>query len=225
MNGLSLFANVGIAETYFAKHGIDVKVASELLKERVDIYRHLYPDVNMFHGDITDADNYCNIIKAAKKAKCDFILATPPCQGMSTAGKMLKDDPRNRLVINVVDAIKDINPKFVIIENVPEILKTKIKVQDDWILITDYLQKEIGDNYSFNERKVVNAMNYGVPQSRERCIILLARKDQNIKWEFPEPSEELVTMRMAIGDLPSLDPEVTDISEEERLRVFPHFYP
>lgn len=221
---LSLFASAGVAETYFAKHGIDVKVASELLKERVDIYRHLYPDVNMFHGDITDADNYCNIIKAAKKAKCDFIMATPPCQGMSTAGKMLKDDPRNRLIINVVDAIKDINPKFAIIENVPEILTTKIKVQDDWILITDYLQKEVGDNFSFNERKVVNAMNYGVPQSRERCIILLARKDQNIKWEFPEPSEELVTMRMAIGDLPSLDPDVTDISEEERLRVFPHFY-
>ena len=76
---LSLFASAGVAETYFANHGIDVKVASELLKERVDIYRHLYPDVNVFHGDITDTANYCNIIKAAQKAKCDFIMATPPC--------------------------------------------------------------------------------------------------------------------------------------------------
>lgn len=176
-NCLSLFASAGVAETYFANHGINVKVASELLKERVDIYRHLYPEVNMFHGDITDKENYSNIIKAAQKAECDFIMATPPCQGMSSAGKMLKDDPRNRLIINVVDAIKDINPKFAIIENVPEILTTKIKIEDDWILITDYLTAELGESYTFNERKVVNAMNYKVPQSRERCIFLLARKD------------------------------------------------
>ena len=221
---LSLFASAGVAETYFADHGIEVKVASELLKERVDIYRHLYPKVNMFHGDITDPTNYQNIIDAAKNAQCDFIMATPPCQGMSTAGKMLKDDPRNRLIISAVNAIKTINPKFAIIENVPEILTTKIKIQDEWILIPDYLYKELGAQYNFNSRKVVNAMNYGVPQSRERCIFLLARKDQNIIWEFPEPSSELVTMRMAIGDLPSLDPDVTDISEEERLRIFPHYY-
>ena len=223
-NCLSLFASAGVAETYFASHGINVKVASELLKERVDIYCHLYPEVNMFLGDITNQDNYNNIIKAAKKAKCDFIMATPPCQGMSSAGKMLKDDPRNRLIINVVDAIKDINPKYVIIENVPEILTTKIKIKDEWTLISDYLTKELGDFYIFNERRVVNAMNYKVPQSRERCIFLLARKDQNIHWEFPEPSDELITMRMAIGDLPSLDPDVTDISEEERLLLFPHYY-
>lgn len=223
-NCLSLFASAGVAETYFADHGINVKVASEILKERVDIYRHLYPEVNMFLGDITNQDNYHNIIKAAKKAKCDFIMATPPCQGMSSAGKMLKDDPRNRLIINVVDAIKDINPKFVIIENVPEILTTKIKIEDEWTLISDYLVTELGELYIFNKRKVVNAMNYKVPQSRERCIFLLARKDQNIHWEFPEPSDELITMRMAIGDLPSLDPDVTDISEKERLLLFPHYY-
>lgn len=221
---LSLFASAGVAETYFAKHGVDVKVASELLNERVNIYRHLYPDVNMFQGDITDKKNYKSIIEAAQKEGCDFIMATPPCQGMSTAGKMLKEDPRNRLIIKVVDAIKDIKPKFAIIENVPELLTTKIKIKQEWILITDYLSSELGGKYSFNSRRVVNAMNYGVPQSRERCILLLARKDQKVKWEFPEPSNNLITMRMAIGDLPSLDPNVTDISEEERNRFFPHYY-
>lgn len=221
---LSLFASAGVAETYFSNHGIEVKVASELLKERVDIYRYLYPDVKMFHGDITEIVNYNNVIKAAKEDNCDFIMATPPCQGMSTAGKKLKDDPRNRLIITVVEAIKAIRPKFAVIENVPEILTTKIKIQEEWILITDYLMSELGSSYSFNERTVVNAMNYGVPQSRERCIFLLSRRDQNIKWEFPEPSTDLVTMRMAIGDLPSLDPDVTDISEEERMRLFPLYY-
>lgn len=224
LNCLSLFASAGVAETYFSDHGVNVKVASELLKERVDIYKHLYPEVNMFQGDITDEVNFKNIIKAAKNEKCDFIMATPPCQGMSTAGKMLKDDPRNRLIINVVNAIHEINPRFVIIENVPEILTTKIKINGEWVLIPDYLNVELGDIYTFNKCKLVNSMNYGVPQSRERCIFLLARKDQNVQWEFPEPSENLITMRMAIGDLPSLDPNVTDITEEERLELFPNYY-
>ena len=223
LNCLSLFASAGVAETYFSVHGVSVKVASELLQERVDIYKHLYPKVNMFQGDITDEKNFKNIIKTAKKEKCDFIIATPPCQGMSTAGKMLKDDPRNRLIINVVNAIHELNPRFVIIENVPEILTTKIKIDGEWVLIPDYLDTELSDFYTFNKRKLVNAMNYGVPQSRERCIFLLARRDQNIQWEFPEPSENLITMRMAIGDLPSLDPNVTDITEEERLVLFPNY--
>lgn len=73
-------------------------------------------------------------------------------------------------------------------------------------------------------RKVVNAMYYGVAQSRERCVYLLSRKDNGFSWEFPQPSEHISTMRDAIGDLPSLDPEITDITEEELLKMFPDFY-
>ena len=66
-------------------------------------------------------------------------------------------------------------------------------------------------------------MYYGVAQSRERCVYLLAAKSTGIHWEFPEPSSTVTTMRDAIGDLPSLDPDVTDISDEERKTLFPHF--
>jgi C-5 cytosine-specific DNA methylase. len=48
----------------------------------------------MIQGDITDDAVYQKVISLAKKAKCDFLLATPPCQGMSTAGLMKNDDPR-----------------------------------------------------------------------------------------------------------------------------------
>lgn len=221
---LSLFSSAGLAETYFEKHGISVKVASELLPERAKFYQHLYPQVIMFQGDMTTKQNFENIIRVAQEQKCDFILATPPCQGMSTAGKKLKDDPRNRLIIYVVKAIKILKPKFAIIENVAEILKTKIKLNNRWILIDDYLKKELGDQYNFNKNNVLNSMYYGVPQSRQRCIYLLARKDTNLTWEFPRPSSHIITMRDAIGDLPSLDPDVIDISEQEKLKLFPHFY-
>ena len=62
---LSLFSSAGVAETYFEKHGIVVKVASERLPERVKIYRHLYPLANMIEGDITDKKIFDSIIEAA----------------------------------------------------------------------------------------------------------------------------------------------------------------
>ena len=220
---LSLFSSAGVAETYFAKHGVDVVVASELLPERAAFHKYLYPEAMMIQGDITDKSIFENIIAEAKANGCNFILATPPCQGMSTAGLQLKDDPRNRLIIEVVNAIKEIKPLFVMIENVPEILNTRILIDGSWILIDEYLRNELGEAYYFNERKVVNAMYYGVAQSRERCVYLLAAKSTGIHWEFPEPSSTVTTMRDAIGDLPSLDPDVTDISDEERKRLFPHF--
>lgn len=220
---LSLFSSAGVAETYFDQHGVEVKVAAELLPERVALYRHLYPKVNMFQGDITDADTFNSIMDAAKKAQCDFLIATPPCQGMSSAGLMKKDDPRNRLIIHVVDAIKILKPKFVIIENVPEILLTEIKIGDEWVNINTYLENELGGQYYFNSRKRVNAMYYGVAQSRERSVYLLSRKDAGIHWEFPAPSTHVTTLRDAIGDLPSLDPDVTDITDEERAKLFPDY--
>ncbi len=220
---VSLFASAGVAETYFEKHGIEVKVASELLKERANLYSQLYPSVNMVQGDITDESIYKKVISLSKETGCNFLLATPPCQGMSTAGLMKEDDPRNRLILVVIKAIKALKPQYAIIENVPEILTTKIEYEGEWRLIDDILHSELNASYSFNDRKVVNAMNYGVAQSRERCVYLLSKKKTGIKWEFPTPSEKITTMRDAIGDLPSLDPDITDISEAELLKMFPDF--
>ncbi len=223
LRALSLFSSAGVAETYFEKHGVNVRVACELLHERALIYRHLYPNTTMIEGDITDKKVFRNIIQTAKNEQCNMILATPPCQGMSTAGLQKKDDPRNRLIIEVVKAIKAIRPKFVIIENVPEILQTKIEIDGEWILIDEYLHSELGRKYFFNCNNIVNAMYYGVAQSRERCVYLLASKEFNWRWEFPSPSTHITTMRDVIGDLPSLDPDVTDITEKERLALFPDY--
>ena len=222
-NALSMFSSAGVAETYFAKHGVIVKVASELLPQRARFHEHLYPDAKMFQGDITDKSLFAKMIKYAKSVRCDFILATPPCQGMSTAGLQKKDDPRNKLIIPVIEAVEALRPKFVMIENVPELLMTSIKVDERWVLIEDYLHERLDAEYDFNRRKVVNAMYYGVPQRRERCVFLLSRKDQKVHWEFPRPSRKVMTMRDAIGDLPSLDPDVIDLPEAERMEIFPDF--
>ena len=223
LNGLSLFSSVGMAETYFSAYDIDVKVANELIETRARFHKHLYPNCKMIVGDITKESIKKEIIDSAIKLKCDFVIATPPCQGMSSAGLQKKDDARNRLIIDAVDIIKKINPKFVILENVPEQLQTSILVDEEWVLIPDYLKMELETNYFFNKNNIVNAMDYNVAQSRERCVFLLARKDMGFIWEFPDSFGQILTMRDVIGHLPSLDPDVTDISKEERKKLFPDY--
>ncbi|MDD3232218.1 MAG: DNA cytosine methyltransferase [Clostridia bacterium] len=221
---LSLFANVGIAETYLNEIGVDVVCANEIDKQRVKFYKHLYPNTEVITGDITNDETKRQIINTAKRFNIDLIMATPPCQGMSTAGKQDKDDIRNILICHAVEIIKELKPKYVFLENVPEQLITKITYNKHSIAIPDYLKCELGGDYIFNNEFVINACNYGVPQLRERAIILLVRKDVNKIWNFPKSNKTIITMQEAIGDLPQLDPEISDVSEKEMLKIFPYFY-
>ena len=106
VGALSLFANVGIAETYFKELGIDVVAANELIEERCRFYSHLYPEVHMIQGDIREEAVFARVIQEAKKAKAEMLIATPPCQGMSCAGRKDPKDSRNFLVYYAVEAIK-----------------------------------------------------------------------------------------------------------------------
>ena len=202
INGVSLFSNVGIDETYFEKHNIKIVCANELLEKRAKFYRHLYPNVNMICGDITDNNIFNKIVEEYKKNNCEFLIATPPCQGMSVAGKRDKNDKRNFLIKYVIDFIKKTQPKNIIIENVPQILKTKININNEDILITEYIKKELEQYNYFINYQVLDASNYYTPQYRKRAIFLISKIK---KWEFPEPSKKIITVREAIGDLPSLE--------------------
>jgi len=212
-----------LAETYFERNNINVVISNEILEKRCDFHSYLYPNCKSICGDITDKNVFDEVIKESKKRKVNFIIGTPPCQGMSTAGKMDKDDIRNKLIVPTIEVIKELKPLFIILENVPTMLKTKIVIEGKEILIPDYIHNELSSEYDFNEINLVNAMNYGVPQNRQRCVFLLSKKELNLKWEFPEPSNEIITMKEAIGDLPSLDPHITDIPYEELLKLFPDY--
>lgn len=216
IKAVSLFSNVGIAETYFNDVGVSVAVANELIDVRAKFYKHLHPGVEMIVGDITDDAVFNKVIDSAIESKVEMLIATPPCQGMSCAGRKDPKDPRNFLVYYAVEAVKKIKPKFVIIENVPMQQHTQILYNDEYIFIPDYIEKELGDEYVINENRIVNTMDYGVPQSRQRYIYLMVQKSENVKWEFPEKEGQIITMRDAIGDLPSLDPCVREKSEQWR---------
>ena len=220
IKAVSLFSNVGVAEAYFDEIGIEVVAANEIDPKRVAFYRHVYPDVNVIEGDITKEEIKNKIISIARANDIDLILATPPCQGMSTAGKMDKWDVRNTLICHAIDVIKIIKPKYVFLENVPQQLTTKIKFNGTIMFIPEYVKAELESEYIFNDDNIIEAADYGVPQYRERSIMLLVRKDIGKMWTFPEKTG-MVTLEEALGDLPSLDPEIYDLSYEEMLKVFP----
>lgn len=220
IKGLSLFANVGIAETYLDDVGVEIVVANEIEEKRADFYQHLYPSSKVITGDITENLIFEEVIEESKKRDVEFIIATPPCQGMSLAGSKDPDDERNYLIIWAVEAIKRLRPKYILIENVPQQLKTEIKVKGKSIKIPNYIENELGKEYYINEDKALNTKFHGVPQQRKRAIILLSRKDTNKQWELPPKEEKIVTLRDAISDLPSLDPE---IREKEYTNYFTKF--
>lgn len=221
LKGLSLFANVGIAEAYMKDIGVNIKVANELDPKRARFYQEVYPDTHMICGDITDDKVRDEIIAEAISESVDFVMATPPCQGMSEAGLRLEFDPRNQLIFYAVDVIKRIKPKYVFLENVPKQLTTKIRYNDEILLIPDYIRRELSSYYRFNTETLVMAKDYGVPQLRERNIYMLVRLDLPYIWEFPEKQKE-ITLKEAIGALPSLDPLLRE-GMDLTIQKFPNF--
>jgi DNA (cytosine-5)-methyltransferase 1 len=140
IKGLSLFANVGIAEALFSEIGIDIKIANEIDIKRAAFYSEIYPETKMICGDLTNESIMNEIVNESIKEKVNFIIATPPCQGMSEAGKRNVFDERNQLISYTIEAINRIKPDLVLIENVPTLLKTKIIIKDEVIGIPDYIK-------------------------------------------------------------------------------------
>ena len=214
MKVLSLFANIGVAEAYLRGLGIEVSVANELLERRAKLYSEIYPETEMISGDITNAKIFNHVIEAAKNRKVDCIMATPPCQGMSTAGQQDEEDERNKLIMPVMDAVHILKPNYVFIENVPNFLNTAIEVKGNNILIPKYIENELGNEYEIHSY-TINTKNYSVPQVRERAIFLITKKGLSHIWLLPKPDEKIITMRDAIGNIPSIDPYIKDISKKE----------
>ncbi len=98
ITGISMFSSAGIAETYLSKLNIHIALANEILKERAEYYTHFYPDTDMLVGDIMDGKILDEYVARARKLNPSFLLATPPCQGMSSLGKK-RNMPRMCVII------------------------------------------------------------------------------------------------------------------------------
>jgi len=223
MKCMSLFSNIGVSEAYLDKIGIEVVVANELVKRRANLYSQIYPRTNMICGDITDPKIFNKLIEEGIRQKINIIKVTPPCQGMSNAGRKRKWDPRNNLIIPVINIITAVRPKYAFLENVPTLLLTKIPYKGEEILIPNLIRYKLSRYYHINVYKI-DTKDYSVPQFRGRAIMLFTRKDQDRIWTIPPKDKKIVTMEDAIGSLPIVDPFVKDISCGELKKLFPKYY-
>lgn len=210
IKGISLFSNVGIAETYLKEVGVDIVLANEIVERRANFYKHLYPECEMINGDITDSTVFEQVVSRAKELNVEFFIATPPCQGMSIAGLMNPYDERNSLVKYAIDAIEMIKPKYVLLENVPRQLVTPICYEGEEILIPEYILRRLSDTYNICVEPKMNAADFGIAQRRERCIYIMTRKDCQVNWSFPEKEGRWINLDEAFEGIPDLWPIVRD---------------
>ncbi len=204
--GLSLFSSAGIAELNLYPY-INFVLANELVPIRAEVHKFWHPNTDVICGDITDCNIKKQILKVANEKKVDFILATPPCQGVSLIGKNKRneqflEDPRNFLIFHALEIVDSINPDVVVIENVDRFLKMQFPHNGSYANIDTILKEKYAGIYSVNT-KIYNAADFGVPQSRKRCIIVLTKP--SIYFIEPQKSKKQITVREAIGHLPSLE--------------------
>lgn len=214
MRATTLFSNVGIGEFYLEYGHIKNVIAAEIDSKRVEWYKKIYPSVNIIEGDLFDKNVQNAIIKEHIAKSCKLIIATPPCQTLSVAGKRDFTNIKTKLFIPMLEVIKGVDEinDYVLIENVPQYMTASPK-NLQYILngktIAEYIKSELEKlNYEVNIDKI-NAANYGTAQSRERMILLASKKGI---WKFPLPFNRQKTLMEAIGDLPSLEAGEEDTS-------------
>ncbi len=205
MKGASMFASAGIGETYFKKAGIDIVVANELLPKRGQFYQEMNPDSKMIIGDIRDTKIKKEFLDSVSK-DVKFLIATPPCQGISNLGKnrTLDDklkDKRNYLIFDVMDIIDKKDFDYIMIENVPGFFRVLLPYKNELKTIKEIFEDKYSKKYNI-EMNILNAKDYGVPQSRPRAITIMYKKGKT--WKWPRKRKE-ITLEEAIGHLPTLE--------------------
>ena len=206
IKAISLFASAGIGELLLDKTNIKIVAANELLPKRAECYRHFFPETQMYCGDMNDESTKKHMISIVKDKGVKMLIATPPCQGLSTLGKNKKQihyekDKRNYLILQTFDIIDECDFDYILIENVPKFIEMYFPFEDEHLLLEDILEKKYSSKYKI-EARVLNAKDYGVCQSRPRAIIKLYKHGLNWGWSAEQKE---IPLSKAIGHLPSLE--------------------
>ena len=213
-NVIDLFAGCGGFSVGFEKAGFKIVKAVEFDKQIAQTYASNHTGTHLIIDDIGNVDN--ESFFSYKEAP--VIVGGPPCQGFSMAGARIRangfiDDPRNYLFKHYVNVVKIVRPQVFVLENVKGILTMKQGDIFNEIVKTFSSSKTFdGDRY-YLHYKVVKAVDYGIPQKRERVVIIgRLNKDFEIDEMFEKTVQSIhtklphffdkVSVQDAIGDLP-----------------------
>lgn len=229
---ISLFSSAGVGCYGFKMNNFECIATCELLEPRIKIQKYNNKckyDSGYICGDMTKEDTKVKIFEQIDLWKekenledVDVVVATPPCQGMSSANYKKNDEQkRNSLVVEAIKMIKEIKPKVFVFENVRAFIKTICTdVNGEDIPIGEAIKRNLSDDYNIDYR-VINFKEYGVPSSRPRTLAIGTRKDQDYMSPlnlFPFP-EKTITLEDAIGNLK----KITEPEEYDEKDVY-HFF-
>ncbi|EOX0347940.1 DNA cytosine methyltransferase [Listeria monocytogenes] len=238
---IDLFCGAGGFSEGILQSGFDIVFSSDKSPMVQETYTNRHKQLGLTDGidthfelaDIRDvnADYIFDTINSLKYGtifkprSIDAMFGGPPCQGFSRLGKRDASDPRNMLFHEYLRLIKDIRPKYVVMENVTGIMDMQMldfpSVADQKYsgqhLVPYILQNELTNlEYTVLDMKILNAADFGVPQQRKRAIFLAYRNDVQ-PVSYPTPTANLVTIYEALGDLYSDYQYSTDYSKKSVL--------
>lgn len=192
---IELFAGAGGLALGMEKAGFKSVLLNELDKHACNTLRKNRPTWNVVEGDISKVDF------SEYKDQVDILTGGFPCQAFSYAGKKLGfEDTRGTLFFEFARAVKEINPKVILAENVRGLLNHE---NGQTLDVIKNVIDELG--YELVEPRVLKAVFYQVPQKRERLILVAIRKDlaRFVQFTWPSPYKRIMTMADALkkGDL------------------------
>lgn len=217
---VDLFCGAGGFTIGFTRAGWSPAICVDFNKNVALTHDHNYTGTPFIQGDLSDTSVMDDVCSRFERSSIGIVVGGPPCQGFSIFGKRRfvntkgydpHIDPRNKLVYSYVEAIKRLNPRWFVMENVAGLLTL-----DNGFFIDSLMKEFRGLGYENVEYKVLNAADYGVPQLRKRLIIIGNRTGHIIPWPkkkfFSEPKEWQKPYR-TVGEV------INDLAEEDSYSV------
>ena len=212
---LDLFCGAGGLSLGFKLAGYKIVGGIDFQKDAIATHEKNFKGSTSICGDICKIDD--EEVKKLFEGKVDVIIGGPPCQGFSAANKQqrLEDDPRNKLFFEFIRFVKILKPKAIVIENVRQILTKNNGFAKNKII--EILTKQ---GYNVDVR-VLNASEYGVPQSRNRAVFIGIKKEiGEINYNNIKKVNRIVTVEEAIGELYELENSKDLLLKKEPLTPF-----
>lgn len=192
---ISTFAGCGGSSLGYSMAGFRELLANEWDDNAVQTFKLNFPDVPVIQGDIAKLTvEQVLELTGLQPGELDVFDGSPPCQGFSTAGKRVMDDPRNQLFREYIRLLRGLQPKVFVMENVSGMVKGKMK-----LIFADILRELKSSGYKVSVR-LLNAMYFNVPQSRQRLIFIGVREDLGIEPSHPKAESKPFTAKEAFRE-------------------------
>ena len=192
---VSLFSGAGLSDLGYEMAGFRFLVQVELDRRRAAIGADNFPASKWVVGDVRSSKN--EIVEAYRSAtsqRLDLLVATPPCQGMSSSNpsrgkrqtpqaKALEE--KNKLILEVIPLAQLLRPRIIVAENVRQVLTLNVGYDKGIGTVTDVLRDHLQEYDVFSGS--VNVADYGVPQIRRRALVVAVHKEEEWIGQAPNP--------------------------------------